>query len=193
MQSTLWQQASRIMRRIERIVGWAGFVGDTQTWRDAIRRWWPRVVEATAWVAVLLWRRIMSDPASLLLLVAVIALVVRFTVPAILARKRKVAASTAPLVKIATPTPQEKDQEDPPPFITGDGRAVAKVIRQAPGRAEELYRGFMDLRPEDRQFVDRVMYAYYSIMDSDQRVEFLEQHPDLDPYAAWDETTRDDA
>ena len=59
------------------------------------------------------------------------------------------------------------------------------MIKQAPRRAEKLYRGFMRLRPEDRQFKHLVEYAYYTSLDSRRQEEFVLDNPDHRRYDGW--------
>ena len=51
-------------------------------------------------------------------------------------------------------------------------------------RARRLFSLFM--ARQEKQFVDLVMYEHYLKLDSDAKVEFIEeQHPDFDPYDVW--------
>ena len=40
-----FKRAAKIVRWVERVIGWAGMEGDAETWKKAIKRWWPHAVD----------------------------------------------------------------------------------------------------------------------------------------------------
>ena len=73
-----------------------------------------------------------------------------------------------------------------PPPIGGDGRvAMRRIKKTSLWRAEQIFNCFM--RQDTRQFTDWAMYAFYSRLDPDRQVRFLEQNPGFKPYDTWQE------
>lgn len=150
---------------VERVVGWAGLKGDADTWREAIRRWWPRAVEwlASAIAGAGAW--IMANPGVALLVAAGVLLVVRLCLPGILARRH---AGDKKAVSVQTAMVDRR---------TGDPAVGWMRFYEAVRLAEEYALPLKEITSKEaatqlvEEFVERHRDHY------DERTRFVERRP----------------